>query len=122
MKLSTIIFFSLLCFHLSSQVRINPAYCIVTNGKEFRNGSYYMPDLSKTDSIFIKETSTDRICQLTWCRWKFVTESETFIIKDMEQVPNYILLLKPKDKIVMEKIVLLPDCFAPPEEIVIGFL
>ena len=122
MKLSFLLVCSLFCFLVSAQVKIDPAYSIVTKNREFQNSSYFCPDFSNKDSIFIKEKSTGKICQLTWCRWKFILESQEVIIKDMEQVANFLLLLKPKDKIIMEKIVLLPDCFAPPEQIIIGVI
>src|SRR5688572_13777354 len=109
MKFAVSLLLPFFFFTLSAQIRINPSFSLITKQKEFQDRSYFLPDFSNTDSIFIKEKGTGRVCQMAWCRWRFIIESEVFIVKDMEQVPNYLIRLKPKDKIIMEKIVLLPD-------------
>ncbi|HLP52497.1 MAG TPA: hypothetical protein VK154_16530 [Chitinophagales bacterium] len=77
---------------------------------------YLYSDLNK---IMVRENSSGKICSPARMQFTFIINSEAFHFTDVTEANKYVLRTKPKDKIIIENIVMPKGCFDPPKQIVL---
>ena len=78
--------------------------------------------LAHDGGYFLKENASGKICHLVSVEVTLFLQSEVFKAKDAAQVTKLLNLMKPKDKIFLDKIKPEPACLTLPPQVVIEIM
>ncbi len=78
--------------------------------------------LARDGGYFLKENASGKICHLVSVEVTLFMQSEVFKAKDADQVTKLLNLMKPKDKIFLDKIKPEPACLTLPPQVVIEII
>ncbi len=102
MKIASILFFLLLVSFSFAQ---------------FSSGKYTL--YYRGNSIFIKENISGKSCHPASCEVSFQISSQVFKATEKTGIQRFIDMIKPKDKIFLDKIIPSAGCITLPSHIVI---
>jgi len=116
-----ILFLASVFYHTgSAQLKVDSGYTVFAKGLENKSPEPFL----RADplNMVIKENSTGKTCSPISIQCNFVLQNEFFRTSNMGEVQKYLMRLKPKDKMIIEKIVLPAGCFPPPKQITIDII
>jgi hypothetical protein len=104
-----------------AQIKVDSNYTILANGIKGQSEiiSKILGDLS---SITIRENASGKVCTPTSAQYTIIIQSESFHAQNARDAEKYLNRAKPKDRIIIDGIVLPQNCFAPPKQIVITII
>lgn len=70
-------------------------------------------------NMVIKENASGKTCSPTSIECSFIMKNEVYKTRHLGEIQQYLKRLQPKDKVIIEKILLPSGCFAPPRKITI---
>src|SRR5687767_7659368 len=113
--IATVLFLFSLAGSASAQLKIDTNYALMVNDTAFRNDSFVF--FSDPENIAVKEIATGKNCAIVSAEWTFIISGNVFHDTKASDIKMHLNLVKPKDRIFIEKIKLGPGCFIPPKQI-----
>lgn len=104
-----------------AQIKVDSNYTILARGVTGKTAvlSEILGDLG---SLTIRENISGKVCAPISAQYTVIIQSESFHAQNARDAENYINRAKPKDRIIIDRIVLPKDCFVPPRQIVITIM
>ncbi|MFI5206048.1 MAG: hypothetical protein ACHQVK_03835 [Candidatus Paceibacterales bacterium] len=99
-----------------AQIKVDSNYTIMARGINGKAdvSPYILGDLN---SLMIKEKPTGKICTPVSMQYSFIIQSESFHAQNAKEAQKFLGRLKPKDRVIIDKIILPQNCFQPPKQI-----
>jgi len=102
-----------------AQVKVDKGYTILTNDSTQKTDLAHFL-LADPFNMKIKEDASGKACSPSSIQCSFfMKNNEVFRTSNLGEIQKYLMSLQPKDKVIIDKIVLPAGCFPPPKQIVV---